>query len=632
MSANTPPGGQDPERTTAYRWNQDQPPAQGGQPYQQPYPPQQPSAPQQPYQQQPQQQPYGQQGYGQQDYGQQPGYGQQPQPGYGQQAAYGQQPGYGQQQPPYGQPQQPQYGQQNQQQYGYGEQTVQEPSAWQQQGPEGWGPPQQPPSSGKKGGRGWLIAGIAALLVVLVGGGGVWAASSFLGGGGTQPHEVLPGGAVAYLRLDLDPAANQKLALFSLAKKFTVTKDKITGDDPRKALFDAVKDDNDDLAKIDFAKDVDPWLGSRVGAAILPPAAGGKEPGFAVAVQVKDEAQAKAGIAKLMGDDKYGLSFRDDYALLTADQATADKFAAGPVLSEDADFTGDFDALGETGVLSMWMHVGKANQFAKDAVPAGSEAMFEKMKNTRFAAALRFDSAYAEFAGIVRGAEELSTGDPQAVSIGGLPASTVGALSISGLDEAITKQWAELQKTLSASGDGSFQQFTDMAQQKFGLSLPADLSTLLGKNLTVALDNDGLASMNQSGQMPKVGVRIVTDPAKAQEVIGKIEKSFTDAGQPAPQIAKVPGDGTLTLATTPEYAKLLSEDGALGESEAFTTAIPDADAATFALFVDVDKLEPLYINSLEGDDQANAKVFRAVGLSGKQSGGEASFSLRVLFN
>ncbi|MFC7716371.1 hypothetical protein [Nonomuraea recticatena] len=113
---------------------------------------------------------------------------------------------------------------------------------------------------------------------------------------------------------------------------------------------------------------------------------------------------------------------------------------------------------------------------------------------------------------------------------------------------------------MAAAPDGaSFQQFVDMAQQKYGLTLPADLATLLGKNLTVALDGDGLATMGQSGQLPKVGVRIVTDPAKAQEVIGKIEKAFTDAGQPAPQIAKVPGDGTLTLATTPEYAKQLSE-------------------------------------------------------------------------
>ena len=46
-----------------------------------------------------------------------------------------------------------------------------------------------------------------------------------------------------------------------------------------------------------------------------------------VAVQVTDEAAAKAGIAKLMGKEKYGIAFREDYALLTATQAEADQAA-----------------------------------------------------------------------------------------------------------------------------------------------------------------------------------------------------------------------------------------------------------------------------------------------------------------
>ena len=35
---------------------------------------------------------------------------------------------------------------------------------------------------------------------------------------------------------------------------------------------------------------------------------------------------------------------------------------------------------------------------------------------------------------------------------------------------------------------------------------------------------------------------------------------------------------------------------------------------------------------MQGDEKANAQVLRAVGLSGKQTATEASFSLRVLFN
>lgn len=639
MSANNPPSGQDPNRTTAYRWNEEQQQAQShGQPYppQQPYQ-QQPQYGQETYGQQPsygQQQPYGQQAaYGQQQpshgqpspYGQQP-YGQQPhgQPSYDQQAAHQQQAAYGQQaahqqQAPYGQQpayqQQAPYGQQDQ----YGQQAQ---GGWQHEGPDGFGPAEPPRKQG--GRKGWIIAGVAAAAVIVFGGGTVYALSA-LGGGGTQPHEVLPADSIAYMRLDLDPAANQKLALFQLARKFTVTKDSFKGEDPRQALFDAIKKDGgDQFAKLDFAKDVDPWLGSRIGVSVLPAAAGGDEPGVAVAVQVKDQEQAKAGVAKLMGESKYGIAFRDDYALITDTQANADKYAAGEgSLADNDEFSGDFDALGEQGVLSMWGHMGKLGALSKTDAKA-----LDQVKNAHFAAAIRFDSAYAEVAGVVRGVEGVDAGDLQNANLATLPASTAGALSYSGLGDIVTKKWAEIEQSTAATpGGAEFKQFIDQAKQRYGLALPDDLATILGKNITVAVDSEGLDSDQVKG-----GVRIVTDPAKAQGVVDKIEKAMAGAGQPTPKLAKLSGDGTYTIATTDEYAKKLAEEGTLGDSDAFKTAVPDAGEATFAVFVDLDKVEKFYLQSMEGDEKANAELMRAVGLSGKQNGNEATFSLRLLFN
>ncbi|MGW7477837.1 DUF3352 domain-containing protein [Nonomuraea muscovyensis] len=651
MSANNPPHGQDPDRTTAYRWGQEQEPGHPAPPsHGQPYPPQQPYQGQgysQPgYEQQQhsgygqqgyeQQQAFGQQGYGQQGYEQQ-GYGQQ---GYGQQQAFGQQghgeqAGYGQQQPGYGQQGQgygqAAYGQQGYgqagatQQPGYGQQDQYGQGGGWQQGPDMLGGPGGPPQKGRKG---WIIALASALAVVLLGGGAVWAVGA-IGGGGTQPHDVLPGNSIAYFRLDLDPAANQKVALFQLARKFTATKDSFSGEDPREALFKAMKKDGgDDLAKVDFAKDVDPWLGSRIGVAVLPPE-GGKEPGFAVAVQVTDEEQAKAGIAKMMGDDKYGIAFRDDYALLTEEQAQADKYAAGEAtLADSGDFSDDLGAVGEQGVLSYWAHLGEIAKVAGDAIPAEQAAAVEQIKNARFAGALRFDSEYVELAGVVRGAENPIEGDAEAADLTKLPATTAGALSFSGLDQTITKKWAEIEKSLGSNAAAAdFKRAIDQAKQQYGLELPGDLATMLGKNLTVAVDSEGLAS-----QQIKGGVRIVTDPAKAQAVFDKVQRAMTAGGGAAPQIAKVAGDGTFTLATTQEYAQKLSEEGALGDSETFQKAVADGADANFALFVDLDKVEKLYLANLQGEEKANLQVLRAVGLSGKQSADEATFSLRVLFN
>ncbi|WP_436759511.1 DUF3352 domain-containing protein [Streptosporangium sp. V21-05] len=635
MPANNPPDqsptpGQNPDRTIAYRWNEgsqhnDQPHTQAypqngqpgypqpsggyqqGQPYPQQGQPYQQQNPQQGYQQ-PQQQPYGQQNYGQQA-GQQ-GYGQQQgQQGYGQQSGQ-----------PYGQ-QQPGYQQQN-----YGQQAYAQQGGNWQQGPDflSAGPPAGPPAR-KGGGKGWLLAAIAALVVALVGGGGFFAVN-LLSGGGAQPHDVLPGNAIGYVRLDLDPAANQKVALFNIARKFTVTKDSFTGEDPRQAIFDLIKKDTDSLSKVDYAADIEPWLGVRVGVAALPPAKAGAEPGAVVAVQVTDQDKAKAGIAKLMGEEKYGITFRDDYALLAPTQAEADKAVAAEPLSGNANFSDDLSALGETGVLSFWADAGKIAGLAPE-LATQDPATLAQIKNVRVAGALRFDGEYVELAGISRGAESLDMGTPEASKIGTLPASTAGAISISGLGEVIGKQWAQVMKSADQAAGGGVQQFADQAKQQYGLALPDDLVTLLGKNITLAIDSNGL-----DGNQPKIGAKIVTDPAKAQEVVGKIEKFLVDSGTTVPQLAKVPGDGVFVLASAQDYAAELNKEGALGDSETFQLAIPNAGEATFALYADLDKVENLYLNGLQGEDKANLQVLRAVGMSGTQSGSEASFSLRLLFN
>ncbi|MEV7006031.1 DUF3352 domain-containing protein [Streptosporangium sp. NPDC051022] len=617
MPANNPPDqsptpDQQPDRTIAYRPQGY--PQQAG--YQQPGYPQQNAGG---YQQQAQ--PEYQQGYGQQQqsYGQQQAYGQPPNPqqAYGQQQNYGQQAGHQSGYP------QPGHQQQGYQQQAYGQQPGYTQPSW-QQGPDFLGSGQPPAPPAKKG-KGWLIAVIAALVVALVGGGGAFAVS-LLSGGGAQPHDVLPGDAFGYVRLDLDPAANQKIALFTIARKFTVTKSSFTGDDPRKSLFDLIKQDSGNLDKVNYAADVEPWLGDRIGLAALPPAKSGGDPGIVVAVQVTDETKAKAGIAKLMDGQKHGIAFREGYALLTATQAEADRAAAAAPLSQNTDFSDDLSALGETGVLSFWMNAGKVAALAPQLATQNPEALAQ-IKNLRVAAALRFDGDYVELAGVSRGAQNLDLGQPEVSKIGVLPVSTAAAVSISGLGDVIGKQWSQLLKSAEVSGAGSFQQFADQLQQKYGLALPADLTTLLGKNLTLALDARGL-----DGGEPKFGARITTDPAKAQDVVGKIEKFLADSGTTVPQLAKVPGDGTFVLASSQDYAAELAKDGTLGDDEGFKLAVPDADKATFAAYVDLDKLEHFYLQNLQGDEKANAQVLRAVGISGTQSGSDATFSLRVLFN
>src|SRR4029450_6488323 len=72
------------------------------------------------------------------------------------------------------------------------------------------GTPDLAASSGGAGRRG-LIAGGIAVVLALVLRGGAYAAYTGLSGSGAQPAAALPGNAIAYVRIDMDPSASQKI-------------------------------------------------------------------------------------------------------------------------------------------------------------------------------------------------------------------------------------------------------------------------------------------------------------------------------------------------------------------------------------------------------------------------------------
>lgn len=178
-------------------------------------------------------------------------------------------------------------------------------------GPQQGFPPAQWQPEPKR--RGKLIPLIAALAVLIVGGGGGAFAYSRLNGG-DQPSAVLPGTAVAYARVDLNPSAGQRVAALRFLMKFPSVRDKIgltsDNDDLRQKLFELFKKNaGDDLAEVDFDRDVKPWLGDRLAVAAVPSADAGK-PDPVIAVQVKDEDKARAGLEKLFASAKESPAWR----------------------------------------------------------------------------------------------------------------------------------------------------------------------------------------------------------------------------------------------------------------------------------------------------------------------------------
>ncbi|MFC0629259.1 DUF3352 domain-containing protein [Kribbella deserti] len=474
--------------------------------------------------------------------------------------------------------------------------------------------------------RNKLVPLIAALAVFLVAGAGGAFAYSRISGGGEQPEAVLPGNAIAYARIDLDPGAGQKVAALRFGMKFPSVKEKmgITSDkdDLRQKLFEFIKKESGgELADVDFKKDIDPWLGDRAGVVALP--GGDQKPEPVVAVQIKDEGKAKAGLDKLFAnedaEDKPGMAFSGDYVLLAEDQALAEKAVADGKqnpLAKNSEFTKTMDELGEPGFASFWADgkgiaamATKELQRPDGKVPAGS-----------FAAALRFDDKFVELKGIGRvdpSTAKLPMTGGASAAVNTLPSTTAAAIGIGSGESIIGEIWTQMQKVSSDKFNP-----TEMAKgfaEQYGLVLPDDLKVLFGKSLAVSLDKS-----TDGG--PKVAAKINTDPAKAAAVADKLLGIARSKGREIP-VVKVQDSDTLVLGTSQSYADEVLKDGNLGDSEAFKQAVPNTDNAIMLAYVDFEAVSAMQSRL----DNPDLKALRSAGLvSQVTADGKSDFTLRLV--
>lgn len=323
--------------------------------------------------------------------------------------------------------------------------TVEQPAA-----------PAAAPAAG--GGNGKKIAlGLGAVVAVAAVGGGAYAWTQ-LSGGGTQPHDVLPADTIAYVRLDLDPSASQKIDLFRLAKRVPELSKELgiedEGDDLRKIVLQDALEGCDD---VDYAKDVEPWLGERIGLGVGPNLQD-EEESLRIAVQVTDEKAAKAGIGKLFacGGDDFGIGFLDGYAIVTPTQKSADaavEAASKSSLADDADFARDQDALDEQGVLSGWVDVKDGLAAVKDAGlddALGAQASdLEKAADEASSVAFALSASPTSLTldAVARQGEK-ATKVPEVRGLGALPADTVVGLTVPGAGTVVEENWDEIKSSL----------------------------------------------------------------------------------------------------------------------------------------------------------------------------------------
>jgi hypothetical protein len=493
--------------------------------------------------------------------------------------------------------------------------------------------------SGPTARRRWGLIGVAAGIVLALLVGGVVFAVGKLSGGGTQPEELVPASAFAFAKLDLDPAAGQKVAAMQFLRHFPDAADALgESDDLREAIFGQIAED----AGLNYADDVEPWLGDRFAVAAIPGTAG-QGPDFGVYLQVSDQDKAAGSLAEMFSDEgaPAAVAFRKGYAVISQDQVMLDRVeaaAADGALSSASTFESDMADLGGDEVAAAWVDLEAALATIVASAPGGLAGLQAEQQRAldafqgRIALAARFTGDYAEIFGRTVGFDATDGLSRSAKPVGpvmrNLPPSTGVALAISGIGSGLDQTWPNMTDALGQAGGGELEQLEAMLAQledQYGLKLPEDLATLLGEPTLFAFDLGTFRS-----QVPLVGLRAVTDPAAAEDVVQKIlsvlEFEFGVDVSSLPVHWETAGD-SLYITSDASYTQALQQGGVVADP-AFETALPDLDTAQVALWVDVDGIE----SGIPSDamDPVASHIAGVGFTAGYQDSGDATFRLRVI--
>jgi hypothetical protein len=467
-----------------------------------------------------------------------------------------------------------------------------------------------------------LLAGVvgAGAVAVAVAGSAV-AFATFLGGGGAQPEDVLPADAMGMVKLDLDPAASQKVAVYRLAERFPATSDRVQDQDSVKdELLSALFEEADD---VDYDRDVKPWIGDRVGAALVP---GGDEPQPQplVAIAFDDRAGAQAAMEQLQEEDDeafFAFSDKADYVLLGTSQETVDDAATTEeVLAGSDSWEKGMDALDGDQIVTLWADL----DAVYDALPQeareeaasiyGLESDFEL--GGTFVLGAHAGDDHVE---VIGRAIDLESPIESTTPVGsgrgsdlvaGLPEETVAAMSVTNLGAGL----AELFDT--AYGEEDPLGIVTSAEQ-FGLTLPDDLRTLLGEETVVGFFGE-----------EDVAVRTRTDDVDAAfRTATALAEGFTGGGDVS-QVLRRLDDGLAAGSTPAALDAISTDDGGLGDSDAFRSAVPDADEAGYLVYVDIARAIELAGQDL-GAGAEDAAQLQSLGITGSGDAESSTFRMRL---
>lgn len=478
---------------------------------------------------------------------------------------------------------------------------------------------------GKARRKGLLVGG--GVVALALAGGGAWAAMSFLSTG-AQPAEALPADALGYASIDLDPSGGQKIEALSTLNKFPAFEDSVgldPEDDLRATLFELLQEDGT-CADLDFADDIDPWLGDRAAVAAVSDAEGAVQP--VVVVQVDDAGAAETGLDALAecgggegaSDDTTEWVIEGDWAVVAPVAGLAQSVvdaAAESSLADDESFQRWTGETGEAGIVTMYAAPAAAQAVLGElgddpSVPEELRAQIGDFEGA--AATIRFADGALELEAVGEFPQGAGLGgvDPISDAVAGLPDDTAAALGI-------------------GFADGWAQTLLDQVGPALGGAVTAeDLETLTAGGLVLSvgpgLDAEQVVNSLDPTQVP-VAITLRGDAAAIEQTL---ESLRTQLGPAASILTSTTEGDTVVVGPDEDYRAAVAAGGDLGGSEAYRAAVALDDSSS-VLFLDVDAFEATLDTLLSGDESilGNITPLSGIGVSSTTDGDTTRFVLRV---
>jgi hypothetical protein len=521
-----------------------------------------------------------------------------------------------------------------------------------------------------------IVVSLVAVLAV-IGGGVAYVGYHKLASSGAQPDQWAPASSIAYIKIDLDPAASEKIAALRFEQKFPDAPHVTSADQLKDALLsEAFAQPTTD---INYATDIKPWLGNRVALAAYPDANGKIQ--LVGILQLKDATQAKAGLTKLIqtpgGDASMstaGFAIEDDYAVVGQSQATVDAAVAAARTSSitaSNQYAADVATLGGDRIVTAWADLGAASKYvakaaasqlsslgalgaltsgsdsgagsdpgsstdpggSTDSLPpnsilgtlgsvgglsqlSGAQGLSNEVKG-RLVLGLSLQSGYAEISGRIVGGDTTGIQSQNADAgalLGQLPAGSVAGVAVSGIGAAISKELTALESgPLTSLG---FKDELDAASAQLGITLPGDAVNLIGNG--VALGLDGVPADGAKAKF--TGIAEPTDAAKGLKTAQALAGLLTTNGFATSATAS----GSKVIVTNDAAAS-----GSLSDDPGFKSAMGGMpNQVVAAAYVDLAGIWP----SAGSDVPSDLQHLTGIGTYEALDGSDVTFSVRVTVN